>query len=114
MSAALAGAAALVAFVLLTVLAWRRLFVLGQVPLDGNMIALSFPDWSLARGVWLHPHWPLWNPARDLGEPHLADPVTMALYPPQLLLSALPDFAGYLRAWVLLHTALAALFAGLL
>jgi hypothetical protein len=99
---------------LLLILAWRRLFLSGQIPLDGNMIALSYPNWSLAHALWHSPHLPLWNPARNLGEPHLADPQTMALYPPQLLLSALPDFGDYLRAWIFLHTALAAAFAGLL
>jgi hypothetical protein len=96
---------------LLTVLAWPDLFVKGQVPVDGNVLRLSYPDWA-----FLHAHpptfqqWPLWNPNRDMGEPFLADPQSLAAYPPVWLLCRLPSYLGYTRLWVLGHTLLAAWF----
>ncbi|MBI5208856.1 MAG: YfhO family protein [Elusimicrobia bacterium] len=107
LSAALAGT-------VLVVLAWRPLLLGGQVPVDGNMLALSYPNWSLGRSLWKSPRLPLWNPLRNMGEPHLADPQTMALYPPFAALSSLPDFPSFLRLWVVLHTVLAAAFLWLL
>ncbi|HAH05787.1 MAG TPA: hypothetical protein DCM05_04545 [Elusimicrobia bacterium] len=90
--------------------AWRRLLFEGLVPLDGNVLCVTFPNWRLARGLWLEGFLPLWNPLRSLGTPHLADPITSALYPPQWLLSGLPDFAAFLRTWVVFHTLLAGFF----
>jgi hypothetical protein len=101
-----AGLAALAVLLL----AWRRLLVDGLVPVDGNVLCVTFPNWRLARDLWLHGSLPLWNPLRSLGTPYLADPITMALYPVQWLLSALPDFAGFTRAWVVVHTLLAGIF----
>ncbi|MFA6003012.1 MAG: YfhO family protein [Elusimicrobiota bacterium] len=95
-------------------LIWRPLFWQGLIPVDGNMLTLTFPNWKLMRSVWESPHLPLWNPWRSLGEPHLADPQCMALYPPMLILSAVDDFPAFLRLWVVFHTLLAALALGAL
>lgn len=95
-------------------LSWRPLFFQNQIPLTGNLIALFYPNWSLARSVWTGLRLPLWDAARNLGEPYLADPQTMALYPPLLLASLLPSFIGFMRAWVIFHTLIAALFLGAL
>ncbi|MBI5622988.1 MAG: YfhO family protein [Elusimicrobia bacterium] len=102
-AAALAGAAVLV-------LAWRRLLVEGLVPVDGNVLCVTFPNWRLARELWLSGSLPLWNPLRNMGTPYLADPITSALYPVQWLLSVLPDFPGFMRSWVVVHTLVAGFF----
>jgi len=94
----------------LLLLVWRGLLLEGLVPSDGNTIAFSFPHWSSTRellGTW---SWPLWNPWRNLGEPHLADPQSLALYPPFWLLAPLRGFASFLAGWVVFHSALAAGF----
>lgn len=94
--------------------AWSPLLLRGLVPLDGNMIALSYPNWSMTRKLGAGALLPAWNPWRDMGEPFLADPQTMAVYPVMRLLCLLPDFPSFLRSWVVLHTLLAAVFLGLL
>ncbi|HBL16488.1 MAG: hypothetical protein A2X36_01235 [Elusimicrobia bacterium GWA2_69_24] len=99
---------------LLLLLVWRRLLLQGEIPVDGNLLTLSAPHWRLLRSLWEQPRLPLWDPWRSLGQPHLADPQAMALYPPALLLSALPDIAGFLRSWVVLHALLAGAFWWLL
>lgn len=95
-------------------LLWRRLLLQGLVPVDGNMIAVTYPNWRLARSLWTQPRLPLWNPFRGMGAPHAADPITSALYPPLLLLSGLADFHDFLSVWVVGHTLLAAFFTGAL
>jgi hypothetical protein len=90
--------------------AWGPLLLSGLVPLDGNMIALSYPDWSMMRKLGAGSLLPGWNPWRDMGEPFLADPQTMAAYPVMRLLCFLPDFSAFLRSWVVLHTLLASCF----
>lgn len=95
-------------------LAWRRLLLYGQIPIDGNMIAVTYPNWILARSLWLKPHLPFWNPLRNMGTPYLADPITSVLYPPQWLLTLMPDFMSFLNAWVVLHTLIAAGFTAAL
>lgn len=105
---ALAAASALI------VAAWGPLLLEGLVPLDGNMIAMSFPNWSMARGLGSGAFLPAWNPWRDMGEPFLADPLTMAAYPAMRLLAAAAEFSTFLRVWVVLHTLLAACFMGAL
>lgn len=98
--------------VLALCLAWRPLLLGGLVPLDGNMIAYSYPNWSLLRTLGADRLLPVWNPFRDMGEPFLADPQSMSLYPPARLFVLLPDFTGFLRVWVVFHTLLAAAFMG--
>ncbi|MCR4296789.1 MAG: hypothetical protein NUW21_14745, partial [Elusimicrobia bacterium] len=73
-------------------IAWKPLLLQGLIPVDGNMIAVTYPNWTLARSLWLNPRLPLWNSLRNMGAPYLADPITSALYPPQWLLTLLPDF----------------------
>src|SRR5581483_6813758 len=106
-SAVAAGAAMLC-------LCWRRLLLQGQVPVDGNMIAVTFPNWALARELWRGPALPLWNPGRDFGVPYLADPVASALYPPMPLFAFAGRFIDFLRAWVVFHTLLASTAFGAL
>lgn len=105
---ALAAASALICA------AWGPLLLQGLVPLDGNMIAMSFPNWSMARSLGSGAFLPAWNPWRDMGEPFLADPLTMAAYPAMRLLGGLSEFSSFLRVWVVLHTLLAACFMGAL
>jgi len=95
---------------ILLLLAWRRLFLDGLVPSDGNLIAFSFPHWRSTRELLSGWSWPLWNPWRNLGEPHLADPQSLALYPVFWLFAPLRSFAGFLGLWVVAHSALAAGF----
>jgi hypothetical protein len=106
----LAGAAA--AAVLLS--CWRPLLVGGLIPVDGNLMTLSFPHWARLRAALAAGRLPLWDPTRDLGEPWLSDPQAMVLYPPMWLGAAFGSFAGFLRYWIVLHSLLAAGFAGAL
>jgi len=98
-------------FVALTFVAWLNLFLKGQVPIDGNVLRLFYPNW-----VFLHTHppglldWPVWNPGRDMGEPFLADPQSLAAYPPMWILCRLAGFETFVRLWILGHTLLAAYF----
>ncbi len=105
--AALAGTLVLLA-------AWRRLLWSGLVPLDVNVVAYAFPNWALFKALAAGGRVPLWNPARNLGEPFWADPATMAAYPPFWIASLLPDFDGFMRLWTALHTLIAASFAAAL
>lgn len=108
--AALAAVLALAALLL----AWPRLLLGGALPLDGNLLAVAYPNWSLLHDMLREPRLALWNPLRALGFPQLADPITMTLYPPSWLLAGAPDFATWLRLWVTGHTLLAAGFAAAL
>jgi len=45
---------------------------------------------TVNRGAFLDGTLPLWNPYEFGGRPHLADPETLALYPPHVVLRALP------------------------
>ena len=80
---ALSGALAVLAMCL----AWKPLLLKGDIPADSLMMTHSHPNWGLLRTAWEEPGWPLWNPRRNMGEPHLADPQTMTLYPPARLLA---------------------------
>ena len=95
----------------LTVLAWPNLFLKGELPMDGNVLRLFYPNWTFLHahppGLW---QWPLWNPYRNMGEPFLADPQSLAAYPPMWLLCRLPSYLGLVRLWVLGHTLLAGYF----
>ncbi len=101
----------LLVLLVLTLLAWPDLFLARQVPVDGNVLRLFYPDWA-----FLHAHppgfsgWPLWNPTRNMGEPFLADPQSLAGYPPAWLLCRLPDYLAFVRIWILGHTLLAGYF----
>jgi len=97
----------------LILMAWPHLFLKGQIPVDGNVLRLFYPNWT-----FLHSHpvtlfnWPLWNPYRNMGEPFLADPQSLAAYPPMWLLSRLPSYLSFVRLWILGHSLLAAYFMG--
>lgn len=87
------------------------MFLDGQIPINGNVIREDYPNWQLSRMSGQALRLPLWNPYRNMGEPHLADPKTTALYPP--FWAFLPfKYLNFFRAWILLHTALAAFFMG--
>jgi len=105
-------AGAVAVFVL--AIAWRRIFVQGLVPMDGHTLTFAYPAWrafhSLVDGFSL----PLWNPYRGMGEPFLADPQTLAAYPPFLALAGLDGYLPFLGWWIVLHSLLAAFFMGML
>src|SRR5690242_18553511 len=89
---------------------WWPLFFNGKVPVDGNMLRMSYPNWVFARLFATPFHWPLWNPFRNMGEPFLADPQTMTAYPVSWLLNHTWNFHASLCAWVLVHTTIATVF----
>jgi len=93
------------------VLAWYSLFLEGFVPLDGNMLRLTFPQWAFFQKAMADGHSLLWNPYRNMGEPYWADPQTMVVYPLYWLLGLLPGFLNFLRGWVLVHSLIGAGFA---
>src|SRR5262245_55906613 len=49
-----------------------------------------YPLKKLVTEAYSQGHWPLWNPYVQLGQPLLANPNAMALYPTQLLFQLLP------------------------
>jgi hypothetical protein len=49
------------------------------------------PDWRFLRECARRGEIALWNPRIACGLPHLANPLTASLYPPHLLLAAVPD-----------------------
>ncbi|HPS76666.1 MAG TPA: YfhO family protein [Thermoanaerobaculaceae bacterium] len=106
--------AALAAMLLALALAWPELLLRGLVPITGDVLTFAFPGWKLGREALASGHLPLWNPLKDMGEPLLADPQSMAGYPLFWLLSPLRGFDAFLRLWVLVHTLLAGGFLGLL
>ncbi len=96
---------------LLILAAWWRMLWSGWIPLDVNLAAFFYPNWALFRSLTSGGHLPLWDAARNMGEPFWADPQTMAAYPLNWLAALAPDFADFLRLWIILHTLLAAGFA---
>jgi len=100
--------------ILLLALVWRRLLLQGLVPIDGQTISFAYPTWEVLRGFLEAGRLPLWNPYRNLGEPLLADPQSLAAYPLFWLLAPLRGFGGFLSCWVILHSALAAGFVAAL
>jgi hypothetical protein len=95
-------------------LVWWHLFFRDQIPVDGNVLRVLYPNRTF---LLAHPpsptHWPLWNPYRNMGEPFLADPITMAAYPPTWILSHVASMLTFFRLWVIGHTILAGGFMGL-
>src|SRR6185312_5115978 len=85
-----------------------HLFFKSQIPVNGEIMRFVYPNWCLSRYFLTHFQWPLWNPFRDLGEPFLADPRTMSLYPPYGLALLAGRFMDFLRIWFLGHSILAA------
>lgn len=106
--------ATLAAILLVLALAWPELLLRGLVPMTGDVLTFAFPGWKLTREALVSGHLPLWNPLKDMGEPLLADPQSMAGYPLFWLLAPLRGFDVFLRLWVLGHTVLAGGFLGLL
>ena len=100
-------------FTVAFLLVWQRILFFGLVPSDGNSLIHSFPGWKLLRGYLLEGRLPLWDTLRNMGEPFLADPQKLAAYPVNWLLCLLPDYFIYVEAWVMLHTAVCAVFAAL-
>src|SRR5437764_915411 len=96
---------------LLIPLSWRWLYFKGETPVNGNVLREVYPNWCFSHALLSKGHWPLWNPYRDMGEPHLADPKTMAAYPLSWILASVNHFCSFLQAWFFFHTLLAALFA---
>ncbi|MBN2374471.1 YfhO family protein [bacterium] len=101
-------------FVFLIISGWRPLFIDGLIPMDGNMFSMSFPNWQVSRSFLISHRIPLWNPYRNMGEPLLADPQTMASYPVFWITLPLKRFIDFLRSWVVIHTLLSACFIGML
>ena len=78
------------------------------------MVRWAYPQWAFFRAHCHHPGQLLWNPLRNMGEPYLADPQSMAANPLLWILSYSEHFLDFLRRWIAFHTAVAVLFSGLL
>jgi hypothetical protein len=50
----------LIVLLVLTVLAWPDLFLKGQVPVDGNVLRLFYPNWAFLHAHPQSQQWPLW------------------------------------------------------
>jgi hypothetical protein len=98
-------AAVLVALLLFTAAPmWSALFSAGESL--GTMARVSWNRELINRGAMAAGQLPLWNPYEFGGRPHFADPDTLVLYPPHLLLKWLP-VAVFFRVSFILHTWLA-------
>lgn len=84
---------------------WHRLFFRGQVPADGNLLSLFYPARMFFRSAIAAHSLPLWNPLKNMGEPLLADPQAMMLYPPAWLAFLLP-YLMQVQFWIIFHSAL--------
>lgn len=102
-----AAAAAVAAF---TLFYWRRLLVDGHWIVSGDATLFFFPSWSVGKRLLLDGAHVLWDPFRNMGQPFLAAPHNMALYPIRAF-SAVLSYIDYQRIFVLFHVGLAATFA---
>ncbi|MFA5160745.1 MAG: hypothetical protein WC421_00710 [Elusimicrobiales bacterium] len=96
------AAAAVALFAVLAVIVWRKLFFGGLVPADGNALAFFYPFTTAVKDAFARRELPLWNPLKNMGEPLLADPQAMMLYPPMWAAAAL-GYAGFVKFWVIFH-----------
>lgn len=95
----------------LFVLSWPFLMAKGRVPVNGNVLREVYPNWVLTQNAIRAGEVPLWNPYKNMGEPHLADPKTLAAYPIRWILAFVaPSFLSFFRLWVTFHTGLVLLF----
>ncbi len=69
-----------------------------------------YPLKRLVTEAYARGEWPLWNPYLQLGQPLLANPNSMAVYPTQILLHLLPFQTAYELHFVL-HSVLAGISA---
>jgi len=102
-------AGAVIVFRLLVLLTWLPLYMRHQVPINGNVLREVYPNWSVTHSALRQGRLPLWNPNRDMGEPHWADPKTLAAYPLSWLFVGVSDFSKFLQGWIFVHTLLAVL-----
>lgn len=72
-----------------------------------------YPLYLRVQQEWRAGRLPLWDPHQNAGAPLLGNPTAAVLYPGKLVFAALP-YPWALRAYVVLHTALACLGMGLL
>ena len=86
---------------------WRRLLIEGRVPIDGDMMRLVYPTWSIGNRLFSGALVPLWDSYRNMGCPFLAHPPNQVLYPLHRLFSV-ASFVDYLRLYVVAHVLLAA------
>jgi hypothetical protein len=87
-----------------------RVFVFGECPWFGDVIAQFMPWKMFAREELLAGRIPLWNPYHFSGAPFLANMQSAVLYPIDLLLLPFPVARAFgLSLWI--HTALAGIFA---
>ncbi len=86
---------------------WRRLLLEGLIPVDGDMMRLVFPTWSIGNRLFSGTMLPLWDTYRNMGCPFLAHPPNQALYPLHRLFPV-AHFLDYLRLYVVGHALLAA------
>jgi len=86
---------------------WRRLLIQGLVPVDGDMMRLVFPTWSIGNRLFAETFLPLWDTYRNMGCPFLAHPPNQVLYPLHRLIPV-SSFLDYLRLYVVGHALLAA------
>jgi hypothetical protein len=76
--------------VLLNLLLFGDALFTGQTFYFRDVSFFHYPLKKLVTEAYARGEWPLWNPYIQLGQPLLANPNTMALYPTQLLFQILP------------------------
>ncbi|MFH1368398.1 MAG: YfhO family protein [Elusimicrobiota bacterium] len=102
-------------FLIAFLLVWHRVVFQGLIPVDGTTITLSYPDWRILRASLFEGHkLPLWNTFKNMGEPFLANPATLAAYPVMWLLLPIKSYHLFIGTWAFVHSLIAAIFGFLL
>ncbi|MEW5975516.1 MAG: YfhO family protein [Acidobacteriota bacterium] len=97
-----------VLIVLLNVVFFGDALFTGQTFFVRDVSFFHYPLKHLVTEAYSNGEWPLWNPYIQMGQPLLANPNSMALYPTQILFQTLPfDLAFDLH--FVLHTIMAGL-----
>jgi hypothetical protein len=98
-------------FLIFFSIAWAHLVWMRQVPINADVLHTAFPHWQYVSTLWYMPRGAFWDMYRNMGQPFLADPQTMALYPVLWLLAGAGSFQSFTMLWLLFHSAVAAIFA---
>jgi Bacterial membrane protein YfhO len=85
---------------ILILLFWRVLFA-GDLFFYRDVFSYTFPRAQFVRDVLRSGHLPYWNPYFSFGEPVLANPNFLVLYPTTILIALLPGGLAYCLHYVL-------------
>ncbi len=98
---------AILMFLVCFCLAWTELLWRNRVPVNGEVLRWVYPNWQIYQWIPGKLGLAFWDPFHNMGQPFLADPAKMVLYPLRWLFLLVHDFHSFLVWWILIHTALA-------